>query len=198
MPRIQYQTKYSLQLDYGLSNTLHYQQPVNLILCFEGCFAEEQKAKLASNLHANIYRSFNQKNSLKFGLGFSKYRFFEKGLASPGDASLFPYESMRELHYWNASLGLRHIIAQKKSIYLFTEVDLIYERLQSGYYLIKKNGFAVKPQIGVMTKLSDKWNAVITGFYKTGIIRYNKNNYSPKAYLPFGYGLQIGFNRSLK
>lgn len=198
MPRIQYQTKYSLQLDYGLSNTLHYQQPVNLILCFEGCFAEEQKARLASNIHANIYRSFNLKNSLKFGLGISKYRFLEKGLASPGDDSLLPYEDIRELRYWNISLGFRHIITQKKQVQLFSEVDLIYERLQSGYYLAKKSGLAIKSQIGIITKSSDQWSAVITAFYKSGMIRYTKENPWSKTYIPFGYGLQIGFNKSLK
>lgn len=190
--------RYSLQLDYGLSRTLHYQEPINLTLCFEGCFAEEQKASFASNIHATIYRSFNQRNSLKFGLGMSKYRFLEKGLASPGDPSLLLYERIRALRYWNVSLGLRHIIAQKKQVYLFTEVDLIYEHLISGPYLVKRNGMAIKPQIGILTKLSDKWTVVISGFYKTGFIHYNKEDYRTKVYIPFAYGLQIGFNKSLK
>lgn len=72
-------SKYSTQLDIGGVNTLHYQQPVFFGPCYNGCTPEEQKSKLALTIKFSRYRHLNNRSSIKMGLGFSMYRFSEKG-----------------------------------------------------------------------------------------------------------------------
>jgi len=188
--------KYSIQIDYGISNTLHYNQPVNVSFCEEGCYPEVQKPRIASNLDLEIYWAHNKKNSWKIGVGFSEYRFFEKGLASPGDATLLPYESTIELTYISFNAGFRHMFCPKNNICPFVETELIYELSPGEKIFLKNYGLANKSKIGTIIRISDKWSTTVECFYKTGIINYLKKEFN-KTYVPFGYGIQLGIEMKL-
>ena len=73
-----------IELDFGVANTLHYKQPINLNYCDEGCFPNEQKARLAVNVGLSYYKSINQRNEIKIGIGASQYRYWEKGWLQMG------------------------------------------------------------------------------------------------------------------
>lgn len=188
-------SKYSLQLNLGLSSTLHYNQPVNVNQCIEGCFPEEQNSRMTSNINFSLYRGFNKKNSLKIGLGSFSYRYFEKGMASTGGRDFLPYESTRRKSFYGLHIGLRHIFTPLKKFELFLENDFIYEISVVNYGLIK-NGFAIQPKIGAIINISDNWSVIVEGFYKSGITKYNKENFG-KDYIPYAYGLQLGANLKL-
>lgn len=188
--------KYSIQIDYGISNTLHYNQPVIVTFCEEGCYPEVQKPRIASNMDLSIYRAYNKNNSLKIGVGFSEYRFFEKGLASPGDASLLPYESIIELQYFSFNAGFRHIFNSNNNIFPFVATELIYEVLPGDKIIMKNYGLASKSKIGAIIRISDKWSTAVECFYKTGIVNYREKKFD-KNYIPFGYGIQVGIEMKI-
>lgn len=188
-------SKYSLQLNLQLSRTLHYNQPVNLNQCIEGCFAEEQKSRITPNINFSLYRDFNKKNSLKIGLGSSSYRYFEKGMTNTGGGDFLPYESTTKWSFYSLYAGFRHIFTPLKKVKLFLENDFIYE-IPAVDYGLTKNGFAIQPKIGAIINLSDNWSVIAEGFYKSGITNYKEKDFG-KDYIPYAYGLQLGVNLKL-
>lgn len=190
--------KYSIQFNYGIAKTLHYNQPVNFVLCFEGCNAEEQEERSTPNLDLSVYRNLNRNNSLKVGVGFSSYKFWESGGISPGSGGLSPYETTRELKYFTISTGYRHIFETSKLISPFFQADLLFEihrdENSDESYFLKKTGIAVKPQIGFVVRVSKSFNILVDGFYKTGVVKYNKESILDENYIPYGYGLEVGMN----
>jgi len=186
--------KYSIQFSYGVAKTLHYNQPVNLVLCFEGCIAEEQEERSAPNVDLSVYRNLNRKNSVKVGIGFSAYKFWESGGISPGSGGLSPYETTRELKYFTISTGYRHIFETSKLISPFFETDLLWEIHRDESYFLKKSGIALKPQVGFIVRVSNSFNILVDGFYKSGIVPYNKESILNENYIPYGYGLEVGMN----
>ncbi len=64
--------KYSIQLTNGIAKTFHYNDPVSISACTEGCPADEQKASIGTIIDLHVYRTFNSKNSFKLGIGFSE------------------------------------------------------------------------------------------------------------------------------
>lgn len=183
----------SIQIDFSMARTLHYNQPVDLILCIDGCFVEEQNPGYAPNIDISFYKNLNFKNSIKFGVGLSGYKFFEKGLASPGDNSLLPYQRHVEFRYFNFSAGHRYIFGSFKMMRPYFENSLHFEILTDESRLLKKHGLAVKSQIGMLLSIFKKLDFAVSGFYKTGIIPYN-NKVLNKYYIPLGYGLELGLN----
>lgn len=173
--------------------TLHYHRPVNVLFCIEPCYPEEQKSRISPSINLSVYRALNKNNELKIGVGFSGYRFWEKGLASPGDTRLLPYEIIQGLYYFNFSAGFRHLFVTKNQFTPFFETGILYEMLPYENYLLKNSGIAIQSQAGIILKFTDKWSLIIDGFYKTGIIKYNKREFKPD-YIPFGYGIQVGMN----
>ncbi len=185
-----------IELDFGVANTLHYKQPINLNYCDEGCFPNEQKAKLAVSINLSYYKSINQKNEIKIGIGESQYRYWEKGMASDGSPNLHPYQSIREFGYYNFFIGHRFKLKQHKIIKLYIENSIIYERLIFESYILKRGGLAIKTEVGVLTKISKKLDLNFNVFYKTGLTNYSKKDYTG-IYTPFGYGIEFGVSMNL-
>jgi hypothetical protein len=182
--------KYNIQFNYGMAKTLHYRQPVNFIMCFEGCTATKQIAKVAPHYELSLYRNWNAKNSLKIGVGFSVYKSFEKGLYLFDNT---PYETTREFKYVAFSTGYKRIFSTNSLIRPFFEAELLFEMYRGGSDYFKKWGVAIKPQVGAQVKISDKLVVVLDGFYKSGIVKYNAFNYN-RDYIPFSYGVEVGMN----
>ena len=194
--------RYSIQFDYGISRTLHFSQPVNFYYCFDGCFAEEQEPRLASNIGFSLYYAISQSNNLKIGIGSSEYKFSEKGSSSPG-SGFYAYEINREFRYTNIFIGFRHIFNNKdRKINPLIESDLIYERLRKedmSYGQLKNFGIAVKLRGGMNFIVTHNLSFVLTGFFKSGIMNYNIpdieiNPDFHTVYIPFGYGVELGLN----
>lgn len=188
--------KYIIQFDYGISRTFHYIQPIQLRMCIDGCYAEDQKARMASNFDLSIYQNFDRKNSVKIGIGLSEYRFWENEMIGPGNGSFAPRDIIRELKYFAFSTGYKHIFGTTQLINPFFELDLLFEIPRAESYLHNKSGVAIKPQIGAHVRISDKLNIVFSGFYKSGIVRYSEIIFD-KVYLPFGYGIEVGVNMKI-
>lgn len=191
-----HEKKYSFQFDLGISRNLHYSQPVSIDLYYEPYFPQEQKARFAPNINLSLYRAIDDRNSLKLGIGFSAYRFKEKGISSDGGPTFSPYETIQQLGYFNISSGFRHIFNTTNKLRPFIETDVMFEIHPYEDYIHKKNGIAMMQQVGVVLKLSAKSSLIVDGFYKTGIVAYNKIKID-KDYIPFGYGIQVGMNFTL-
>ena len=185
--------KYSLQLDLGLSRTFHYNQPINLNPCIEGCFPENQKPRITPNIELGIYRDLNAKNSFKIGIGVSSYKFWEEGMAGTGGGDYLPFQQTVRHSFYNISAGFRHIFNDQTKVKVFFEPNMLYEIPVKDYYLLPKNGVAAKLKLGTLINLSNKWGLIAEGFYQSGITRYNERDFG-KDYIPFAYGLQFGLN----
>jgi len=183
---------YSLQLNLGLSRTLHYNQPVNQNRCIEGCFPEQQKSRNTPNGSLNLYRELNQENSLKLGLGASSYRYWEKGLAGDGGGTSSPYELTNRWSFYGISLGYRYIFKTEKKVRFFLENDFIYEVPTEDYPLLK-SGLAIQPKIGGILSINSNWSIIAQGFYKSALTVYSDKDFG-KDYRPYAYGIQFGIN----
>ncbi len=185
--------KNSIQFDYGISVTFHYNPPVNLNACDEGCFTEEQESRISSNASIGFYRKLNDRNALKLGVGLSEYRYWEKGSAGSGGGSLYPFEDIYELKYYNFSFGFKHLFYAEHIIMPFIETEFILELPDETYNLTENYGIANKSQVGATIEISNRWSANLGAFFKTGIMNYKKSK-RYKSYVPYGYGIQIGLN----
>ncbi len=187
---------YSVEFDFGLSRTLHYHRPISVTQCYEACIPLEQKARKAYNANLSIYRNLSASNSIKLGLGWSEYRFWERGKASPGDTSLLPYETTRAISYYDISVGYRHTFKKMAHLYPFVETEMMLELPVDRSFAVNPYGIANKTRVGLLVPASGKWDVVFDAFYKTGIINYSSLSFTD-AYIPYGYGIQIGLNRSI-
>ncbi|WP_298480066.1 hypothetical protein [uncultured Maribacter sp.] len=190
------QSNYGLQFSLGVARTLHYNQPVNLIQCDEGCFPEEQKPKISPTVNFSIYRDFNNKNSLKLGFGSSSYRFWEKGQSNVGDGVTFvPFESVQRWSFYGFTLGYRYIFNPEKKVRIFVENEFRYEIPTQNYGLLK-SGLAIQPKIGAILSINNNWSILVEGFFKSGLTIYSDKNFG-EDYRPYAYGIQLGVNLKL-
>ncbi|WP_423999126.1 hypothetical protein [Maribacter sp. IgM3_T14_3] len=186
-------SKYSLQFNLGVSRTLHYNQPLSLIQCIEGCFPEEQKPRISPNVNFSIYRNIDDKNSLKLGFGSSSYRFWESGQSNVGDGVTFvPFELVQRWSFYGLSLGYRYVLNSEKKVRLFVENEFIYE-IPVQHYELLKSGIAIKPKIGAMLSINDRWSILAEGFFKSALTIYSDKNFG-EDYRPYAYGIQLGIN----
>lgn len=186
--------KNSFQMTAGFAISLHYDQPISMLPCLEGCYAEKQRPALAKSMAMSYYRHFNNRNAVKIGLGFSQYRYWEEGLASPGDNTLLPYERIFEHHYFNLMLGYRFSFWSRPGFEAYFEPEVVYERgLNEELYLLN-NAWAAKGNFGVIIPVNGRLRINTNLFYKTGLSRYNTDywNNSLVTYIPFAAGLDIG------
>lgn len=185
-----------LQFNFGVLRTLHYQRPVQMKSCIEYCYAEEQRAGISKNFELGYYKIINQMNELKLGAGKSEYRFREKGLASPGDDSLLPYDVTIDNNFYSFSLGHKYIFNPDKKYRPFIENNVMLDLMrQNNYSSLKSKSLAIATRIGIHLKLSQWNNLVLNGFFKSAILNYN-GGYGDK-YLPFAYGIELGVTNAL-
>lgn len=189
--------KNKLQVNFGLSKTLHYNQPVTFVECIEGCRATGQTARMSKNLGLSFYKSINSANDIIIGMGFSQYRFTEKGFYSPGDGTFLPYTVAIGFNYFDFVLGHRVIFFKNWRIRPYFESNVIYELLfqdDSDYsYSFKSGGFSTMLKTGLKMDISKSLYLSLNAFYKTAFTKYNsrKEKYIEK-YVPYGYGTEIG------
>ena len=186
------QSKYSLQLNLGLSRTLHYNRPVAQNQCIEGCFPEVQKPRNTPNGSLSLYRELNHKNSFKIGLGASNYTYREIGLAGDGGGTFSPYELTNRWSFYGLSIGYRYIFNQEIKVRPFIENDFVYEIPTEDYALLK-SGLAIQPKIGAILSINTNWSILAEGFYKSALTTYSDKDYG-KDYKPYAYGIQLGIN----
>lgn len=182
-----------IQLNFGLANTFHYNAPVNLNFCIEGCFPTEQQARIGKNLEISYARSLNFKNDLLIGVGVTQYKYWEKGLASPGGPGLVPYEQVVDFGYYNIWLGHR-FTPTKNKIKPFLENNIVYEFLASPSETLRFGGLALKSKLGAIANISERLDLNINGFFKSAIGKYNSGNFERGRYVPYSYGLEIGIS----
>lgn len=183
--------KGSFQLNLGLSKTLHYNQPVRILACIEGCYPSEQRARTARNLEMGYYRTLNYKNELKLSTGFTEYRFWEKGMASDGGGILNPYTWIVTSYYLDFSMGYRYTFPADKRVRPFLESQLTYELLTSSDRVLKPRSFATSLKFGGILDASKGRSLIISAYFKSGVSRYNKEGYG-EAYVPFAIGVEVG------
>ena len=183
--------KGSIQLNYGLSQTLHYRQPVGILACFEGCFPSEQKARVARSMELGYYYKLNNRHELKMGTGFSEYKFWESGLASDGGNTFNPYEWIVNLYYLDMSLGYRYTLSSHHKINTFLESHVSYELLSKMDYVLKSGSYAATLRGGCFYNINERVTAITSIGFKSGIVRFNKKGMG-NSYIPFGYGLELG------
>jgi len=184
------ESKTRFQFEFGFANTSHYGL-ANLNFCDEGCFPDEREARLSQNFNLGLFRKLNSRNEIKFGIGVSQYRHWEKGLASPGGPTLIPYEQTMDFNYYNFSIGHQYKFKSSGKIKPYLENSIIYDRLQHESNILTKGGLAIKTSLGALLKVSNKMYINLDGFFKSGITKYNKNDYSNK-FIPFAYGIEFG------
>lgn len=181
--------RYSIQLNYGISRTLHYYTPVNFRVCFEGCYAEQQNARTVPNFDVSLYRKIGTNSSVKLGVGITSYKFFETGMESPV-FGFVPYQMTYTNKYVMVSGGYRKLFKSGGIFRPFIEGELIYENLRNEEYAFTKFGLALKSKLGGVFTISKDIQIGIDGFYKSAITPYNEFKID-RNYFPFAYGAEL-------
>ncbi len=189
--------KHKLQANFGLTKTLHYNKPVNLFGIFEEApFPVEQDARLSKIKDINYYHSINPNNEIEIGTGLSQYSFDESGYYTPGGGEYLPYKLTVKFNYFNFSIGHRYAFLDARKIRPYFENNLMYELLikEGNDYdtNFKFGGVAAKFMAGVRIDISDYTYLNAQAIFKSGILRYNKNESRLDSYIPYGYGVEIG------
>ncbi len=205
------QQKNRLQLNGGISNTIHYnyKPATKLYNCTEACYVEIQRPYYSFNYGLSYFRTINAKHDIQVGLGIAEHRFEEEGMADSGGGTLYPFEHIVTIYYYDFYLAhrLNIFLKPRKSknekcpdskekestikTHFFWENNLIYELITQEDYTLKTHNVALKSEVGVHTKFFKGLYGEVSGFYKTGIMKYNKVKYN-KNYVPYGYGVEIG------
>ena len=179
----------SCQLSTARAFTLHYQSPVQLSVCFEGCMVEKQQARIAPTYTLNYYRQIFPKHSLRLGIGLTEYRFRESGLSSDGAHTYYPYEDIYQEIYSAFVLGHRYMFAPLKVISPFLESTVIYESAGGdAFYSLK--GISLQLTTGLSWRLKSSFSIMLNGFYKSAITNYYHGHIS-RQYYPFSYGMEL-------
>lgn len=186
-----------IQFDLGVANTFHYHAPVELILCFEGCTAEEQDARLAPRLEAGFYLPVFNRSELKVGVGYNEVRFREL-TAEP--VLLEPYESDYRFKFIGLALGYRHNFFGNHTVSPFIENNLLLDyTIQENQHryssrdILNTVNFAYQFDLGLLARLSETTALNVNAFFKTGLKKYAKRS----DYLPYGYGVEMGLSKKL-
>ncbi|MEP6645865.1 MAG: hypothetical protein ABJC12_02150 [Saprospiraceae bacterium] len=180
-----------IEIDFGLAKTFHYNAPVNLISCYEGCFATKQKALPAINGDISYFISLNEKNEINVGLGGAQYRYYEMGLAYSPDPNPSEYEETNTYTYIDFFVGHRLTLAAGKKIRPFLENNLIMEVLPGDWYVIKPVNFAWKIKSGLNIPISTKFTVNMCCYYKTAVLRFDFKDFD-SHYFPYAFGIQMG------
>ena len=184
--------KGAVQFDIGIAHTFHYQHPVMINFCEDGCYPVEQEPRIGKSIDVGYYHMLGQRNEVRLGIGFCEYRFAEKGMASPGDADLLPYQVIVDLNYMTLFAGHRlRLSRQDRKVIPMIENDFYVDLFPPGDHVLKSANFAVKTKLGVFISLEDNLNLVLNGFFKSAIARYNRHE-STGDYFPYAYGIEIG------
>jgi len=187
----------SWQLNLGMGRTLHYNAPITVVsMSIEGSYTKEQDARLGKNIDLIIHKKINSLNGIIFGLGYSEYRFFDKGLASTGGSGFSNYEEIVVNNYINIHLGHRLIFEKQIKGLIYIENNIITEFPILYYDQMNKFNFAYKVKTGWMYNMSDNYALNINGYFKTAIAKYGIGALGEKYY-PYGYGIEFGIIRNL-
>lgn len=185
--------KNRVQFKYGLSQTLHFQQPVVLytIICFEGCELIQQRAGLSSNFELSYYRYLSPRSEIKGGIGYAQHNFIELR------KSLYIYdlndyfETYIKFNYIIFDIGHRYWFFTHRKFNGFIENDLVYEKFHNDKYSTK-GGLSIKSQLGVSISIFKQVEIQLNGFYKVALSNYTKT--IDKKYFPYGYGVELGLS----
>lgn len=181
----------SCQLSSARAFTLHYQSPVQLSVCFEGCMPETQRALLSPTYTLNYYRQIYPKHSLRLGIGITEYRFSESGLSSDGANGYYPYKDIQNYLYTAYLLGHRYMVTPRKVISPFLESTATYESAGGkGGIFYSLSGVSIQLATGVSWRLTPSVSIMLSGFYKSAIMNYYHGNPS-RRYYPFSYGMEF-------
>jgi hypothetical protein len=184
--------KYSLQLNFGFAITFHYDSPVNLNQCIEGCFPQEQESKLTTNAELSVYRNFDKHHGLNIGIGFFGFDYSESGTGGIGDGGFAPYTFENSWDFYGISLGYRYILNPDANFSVFAENDFIYDISAENYDVIT-NGLSIQPKVGVLYDFNDKWQLLAQGFFRSALTSYSNTDIVDE-YKPYAYGINIGVN----
>ncbi len=191
---------WEIQVNYGLSATLHYNFPLQKNYCREGCPTEEQNPGLAHAFSAGISRRLAERHSVYLMMGYSELRFHESGPIPFSSLFPTPHYSVNA-HFQFTNLQLGHILRLKKwdryelvlSNSLLAEHTIAESYSLSQRYL-NRNNFSYLGKIGMVLDLG-KAVALNTNFtFRTALSSYNRQydfDYFDD-YKPFGMGIETG------
>lgn len=180
-----------MELDLGLFRTFHRNQPVAIIMCIEGCFAESQTPRLAKNLGVSILKPVGQKDEILVGLTFVEYNFYEKGTGSQGGPVNVPYEITISSKYAGAHLGYRWIFTDEGRTRPYWSNGFSAELNTDGSYTLKTLGLSFVTRLGCEHQIQENLSLNMSGGYRTALTRYN-NERLHKGYYPYAYGIELG------
>lgn len=174
----------------GVAYSFHYNSPVNLIRCAEGCMALEQKGNVSPNIELSYYGLFNHISNLGLGIGFYLPRWRERGLVDDGDGSSYsPYDMVASMSIMNFNFGyfIPIKVRDTKNIYLRPEIGF---DMNIEYNDLRRRGVSGKFIVGYFIPSRKKRNLAIEAFFKSGMMDYNI--WSQRTdYIPYAIGAQL-------
>lgn len=185
-------SKYNLQFDLGFASTLHYDEPINLTQCIEGCSAQEQDAAITSSFNFSFYRNFDNHHGLKLGVGFFGFEYSESGIGGIGDGNVSSYELDNSWNFYGIAIGYRYILNPDANFTVFAENDFIYDIPAENYNIIT-SGLSIQPKIGVLYDFNDQWQLLAQGFFRSALTSYSETDIVDD-YKPYAYGVNFGVN----
>ncbi len=180
----------AVQLTTARAFTLHYQQPVALSVCFEGCIPEKQVALMASTNTLSYYRQIRPRHTVRLGFGLVDYRFEETGLASDGSSSYHPYVDIQDYTFFALLMGHRFMVSPQKALSPFIESTLFYEWGDQYDFNENLRGASLQLGLGIAWRMTQTFSLTLDGYYKSAIMNY-KRRHSGDPYYPFSYGMQL-------
>lgn len=179
-----------LKWTLGVAYSFHYNSPVDLIRCAEGCMALQQEGNLSPSIELSYYGLFNHISNLGLGIGFHHLRWSDQGLVDDGDGYTYsPYDMVASMNILNFNFGyfIPIKIKDKMNIYLRPEIGF---DMNIEYKQLRRRGVSGKFIVGCFLSNMKKRNLAIEAFFKSGMMDYNIISQG-KDYTPYAVGAQL-------
>ncbi len=197
---------WDLQVNYGLSATLHYGIPLQRRFCRNGCPTIEQTPGLAQAFSAGISRRVSPRHSIYFAVGYSQLRFQEKSpFISPGLSSFIPPPTDpidARFGFVNFQLGHSFRLLNWEQHQLVMSNSLLIEHtIQESYHpdYIKPDNYSYLGKIGAVLNFGSPVSLTANATFRTALSTYNRQYDLSQFedYRPFGMGLEVGMQVKL-
>jgi|GEM_PF-6536316 len=198
--RFNYNSRLSLFSEAGLVNTDMLHNPVDVTPCFE-CFGAEEIIP-RTGMRWSIGAEVRVGKRGYIGAGYLKYKTkYTERYPNLFDISGNYYYLDVEFKFRGAMLQYRYAMLQRNNWQFAPTLGVQYDKYNDddnnwGYPLLRDHSYSVYFKMGFSLPVG-KWNQfTIDPIFNMALRPYNEGYWSEK-YLPFGYGLLLGWRTKL-